>query len=48
MFTGRTDAEAEAPILWLADAKSRLFRKDPFAGKDERKEEKGTTKNEMG
>ena len=46
IFTGKTDAEAT--ILWLADAKSRLFRKDPFAGKDERKEEKGTTKNEMG
>ena len=34
MFTGRTDAEAEAPILWPPDVKSRLIRKDPDAGKD--------------
>ena len=36
IFTGRTDAdaEAEAPILWLPDAKSRLIGKDPDAGKD--------------
>ena len=34
MFTGRTDAEAEAPILWPSDAKSRLTGKDPNAGKD--------------
>ena len=32
--TGRTDAEAEVPILWPPDAKSRLMRKDPDAGKD--------------
>ena len=32
---GRTDAEAEAPILWPPDAKSRLTRKDPDARKDE-------------
>ena len=31
---GRTDAEAEAPILWPPDAKSPLTRKDPDAGKD--------------
>ena len=31
---GRTDAEAEAPIFWLPDAKSRLFGKDPDTGKD--------------
>ena len=31
---GRTDAEAEAPVLWPADAKSQLIRKDPAAGKD--------------
>ena len=31
---GRTDVEAEAPILWLPDAKSQLIRKDPDAGKD--------------
>ena len=34
IFIGRTDAETEAPILWLCDVKSRLFRKDPDAGKD--------------
>ena len=33
-FIGKTDAEAEAPILWLPDAKSQLIRKDPDAGKD--------------
>ena len=47
IFIGRTDAEAEAPILWTLDAKSWLFRKDPDAGKDWRKEEKGTTEEEM-
>ena len=35
VFIGRTDAEAEAPILWPLDAESRLMRKDPDAGKDE-------------
>ena len=34
IFTGRTDAEAEAPILWPPDAKSQLIGKDPDAGKD--------------
>ena len=34
IFIGRTDAEAEAPILWQADMKSRLIGKDPDAGKD--------------
>ena len=34
IFIGRTDAKTEAPILWLPDAKSRLTRKDPEAGKD--------------
>ena len=34
IFIGRTDAEAEAPILWLPDSKSRLIGKDPDAGKD--------------
>ena len=33
MFTGRTNAEAEAPILWPSDAKSQLLGKDPDAGK---------------
>ena len=47
IFTGRTDAEAEAPILWPPDAKSWLIGKDPEAGKDWRREEKGMTENEM-
>ena len=34
IFIGRTDVEAEAPILWTPDAKSRLTGKDPDAGKD--------------
>ena len=34
VFIGRTDAEAETPLLWPSDAKSRLIRKDPDAGKD--------------
>ena len=46
-FIGRTDAEAEAPILWPPDAKSRLVGKDPAAGKDWEQEEKGATENEM-
>ena len=47
MATGRTAAEAEAPILWPPGAKSWLIRKDPDAGKDCRQEEKGMTKDEM-
>ena len=47
IFIGRTNAEAEAPILWPPDAKSWLNRKDPDAGKDWRQEEKGTTEEEM-
>ena len=47
IFTGRTDAEAEAPILQQPDAKNRLISKDPDARKDWRQEEKGTTENEM-
>ena len=43
VFIGRTDVEAEAPILWPYDAKSWLFGKDPDAGKDWRQEEKGKT-----
>ena len=34
IFTGRTDAEAEVPVLWPPDEKSQLFGKDPDAGKD--------------
>ena len=47
IFTGRTDSEAEAPILWPPDVKSWLIRKDPDAGKDWRQEEKGMTEDEM-
>ena len=47
IFIGRTDAEAEVPILWPPDAKSWLIGKDSDAGKDWRQEEKGTTENEM-
>ena len=47
VFIGRTDAEAETPILWSPDARSQLIRKDPNAGKDRRREEKGTTEDEM-
>ena len=41
IFTGRTDAEVEIPILWPPYAKNWLIRKDPDAGKDWRQEEKG-------
>ena len=47
IFTGKTNAEAEAPILWPPDAKSWLTGKDPDARKDWRQEEKGTTEDEM-
>ena len=47
MFIGKTDAEAEVPILWLPDAKNCVIGKDPDAGKDWRQEEKGTTEDEM-
>ena len=47
IFIGRTDAEAETPILWPPDAKNWLIWKDPDAGKDWRWEEKGTTEDEM-
>ena len=47
IFIGRTDAEAETPILWLPDVKNWLLRKHPDAGKDLRQEEKGTTEDEM-
>ena len=43
IFIGRTDAEAETPILWPPDVKSWLICKDPDDGKDWRQEEKGTT-----
>ena len=47
IFIGRTDAEAEAPILWLPDAKKWLTWKDLDAGRDWRQEEKGTTEDKM-
>ena len=47
MFIGRTDAEAETPILWLPHEKSWLIGKDPDVGRDWRQEEKGTTEDEM-
>ena len=47
IFIGRTDAEAEAPILWPPDAKSQLIGKDPDARKDWKQEEKGMTEDEM-
>ena len=47
VFIGRTDVEAETPILWPPDAKSWLIWKDPDAGKEWRQEEKGTTEDKM-
>ena len=47
IFIGRTDAEAETPLLWPPDAKNWLTGKDPDAGKDWRREEKQTTEDEM-
>ena len=47
IFTGRTNAEAETPILWPPDVKNWLTGKDADAGKDWRQEEKGTTEHEI-
>jgi len=47
MFIGRTDGEAETPILWPPDVKNWLIWKDPDAGKDWGQEEKGMTRDEM-
>ena len=47
VFIGRTDVEAETPILWPPDAKSWLIGKDRDAWKDWRREEKGTTEDEI-
>ena len=47
VFIGRTDAEAETPVLWPPDVKNWLIGKDPDAGKDWRQEEKGMTEDEM-
>ena len=45
IFTGRTDAKAETPVLWPPDVKNWLIGKDPDAGKDLRKAEKGMTED---
>ena len=47
IFLGRTNAEAETPILWPPDVKNWLIGKDPDTGKDWRQEEKGTREDEM-
>ena len=47
IFFRRADAETEAPILWLPDAKRWLIGKDPDAGKDWGQEKKGVTEDEM-
>ena len=47
MFIGRTDAEAEAPVLWPPHMKRCLIGKDLEAGRDWGQEEKGTTEDEM-
>ena len=47
VFIGRTDAEAEAPVLWPPDVKNWLIGKDPDAGQDRRLEEKGMTEDEF-
>ena len=47
VFTGRTDAEDEAPIFWPPDAKNWLIGKDSDVGKDWRQEEKGNAEDEM-
>ena len=47
MFFGRSDAKAETPILWPSHVKSWLIGKDPVAGRDWGKKEKGMTEDEM-
>ena len=47
IFIGKTDAEAETPILWPPDVNNSLIGKDPDSGKDWRWEETGTTEGEM-
>ena len=48
IFTGRTDAEAETPVLWVPDVKNWLIGKDPDAGKDWKQEQKGMREDEIG
>ena len=47
IFIGRTDVEAETPMVWPPDVKNWLFGKDPDAVKDWKQEEKGTTEDGM-
>ena len=47
MLIGRTDAEAEVPMVWPPDEKSQLIRQDPGAGKDGGQKEKWVTEDEM-
>ena len=47
IFVAKTDAEAEAPILWLPDVKSWLIGKDPDAGKDWGQKEKSAAEDKM-
>jgi len=47
VFIGRTDAEAETPVIWPPHAKSWLTEKDPDVGRDWEKEKKGMTEDEM-
>ena len=47
ILIGSTDAEAKTPILWPPDGKSQLIGKDPDAGKDWKREEKGMTEDEI-
>jgi len=47
ILTEKTDAEAEAPILWPPDGKRQLIGKDPDAGKDWRQKEKRAAEDEM-
>ena len=47
MFIGRTDTEADSPVLWPPDGKSQLIRKDPDARKDWRQEKKDETEDEI-
>ena len=47
VFIGKTDVEAETPIIWPSDVKNWVIEKNPDAGKDWGQEEKGTTEDEM-
>ena len=47
VFIGKTDVEAETPVLWPPEAKSQFIGKHPDAGKDWKQKEKGTTEDDM-